>query len=143
MRNSLIFGLILCLLLCSCNDDDDDVPFESACDKFTTINHEKFKNVNPENYTIVSAKIDSDCLEIVLSSGGCDGNSWNVELIDADRIAETLIEQRDLIISLTNHELCNAIIQKTFSFDLTPIRTNQNQLILNLEKWGEQIKYAY
>jgi hypothetical protein len=134
--------LVSCFFLISCKSDDNQFS-QSICDFATIIDNEKYNKTITDNYNIIETSISDDCLNITLASSGCDGNTWEVELIDAGRVAETLIEQRDLKISLRNAEICLAIVEKTYSFDLKLIRTNNNKVLINLEKWNEQILYEY
>ncbi len=82
-------------------------------------------------------------MEIEIQAGGCGGISWKVDLIDAGSVAESNPEQRKLKISLENKEVCLAIVNKTYTFDLRPVRTANNAVLLNLELWEEPILYEY
>ena len=138
MRNLKL--LIILVVVYSCSSDDNVNP---DCPNSVIIDNELFKSVENGYYEIDNAKIQDNCLELVIASGGCDGNSWEVELIDADRISESGIVQRDLKILIKNTELCNAIIRRTFSFDIKPLQTNDNEIRINLENWENQLSYQY
>lgn len=137
-----IFGLIIFLLV-SCSKSDEPEFTDSACDEIAILDNNEFRNGNTENYSVENATINGDCLEVEIVSGGCSGESWEVTLVDAERIAESLPEQRDIKILLENNELCYAIVTKEFSFDLRPLRTTNNEVLLNLENWEERILYEY
>ncbi len=142
--NKLIFILCLNLILLASCDNPHDNPFlDSTCDQITNIDNSKYQNNQSEGFSIQNIKVNGDCLEVEIRSGGCNGNSWKIELIDANRVTETAIEQRDLKILLDNEELCNALVYKTYSFDLRPLRTESNKVLLNLELWEKQILYEY
>lgn len=145
---SLLIILVLTLNLLSCNKKDD--PATSAlCDEFVIINNDMFKNRPDDDgsgrngFEITSAEIIDDCLVIGILSGGCTGNTIEMDVVDAGRVSETTVLQRDLKLFIDNTELCNAIVGKRMSFDLTPLRTQNKEIYLNLERWDGQLIYAY
>ncbi len=141
MKRLLLFCLITTLL--SCSDSDDDPYADSLCDEVTVIDNHRYKNSESQGFLIRSVQLTGDCLEVEIESGGCDGSAWEVELIDADRVAESNPGQRDLKILLKNLEECSAIVVKTFSFDLRPLQLQNNTVLLNLQQWEGQIRYQY
>ncbi len=144
----IISILIAISLQFSCSDKNDE-QVSAFCDKLVLINNDVFQNRSDDDGTsrntfeIINAKIEGDCLSITIRSGGCDGSTWAVDLVDADRVAETAIPQRDLKVFLENTETCNAIAELTVSFEINSLRTNENQITLNLEKWNSQLTYSY
>lgn len=141
-KSILVFSWILTSLL-SCSESDDNPYEDSVCDQITKVDNSRYKSNQSEEFSFRSVQIIGDCLEVEMESGGCSGDTWKVELIDADRVAESNPEQRDLKLFLANEELCNAIVLKTYTFDLRPIRTRNNIVLLNLELWDEPIRYEY
>lgn len=148
MKKFIFPILILTSLQLSCNKKDD--PATSAlCDEFVIINNNMFKNrpdddgTGRNGFEITSAEITDDCLVIGILSGGCTGSTIKMDLVDAGRVSETTIPQRDLKLFIDNTELCNAIVGKTMSFDLTPLRIQKKEIWLNLEKWDAQLIYTY
>ncbi|SEC71195.1 hypothetical protein SAMN05192540_3877 [Maribacter dokdonensis] len=144
-------GFVLLSITClcfSCSDDNEE-QVSTLCDNFVIIDSDVFQNRSDDDGTgrnsfeIINTEIENDCLSITIQSGGCNGDTWQVDLIDADRIAETAIPQRDLKVFLDNTELCNAITISTVSFELTPLRTDDDRITLNLEKWDTQLEYIY
>ncbi|MEM8999527.1 MAG: hypothetical protein AAGB24_04620 [Bacteroidota bacterium] len=142
MKSPIALFLVL-LYISSCNSDDSEVPTSSICDALTIINANRFNNTSTENYTILNATISGDCIEIELSSGGCDGNTWGVELIDSGGIAESLPEQRFLVLDLDNTELCDAIVIRSYTFELTPLQIDSEEILLNLATFEGQLSYRY
>ena len=132
----------------SCSDNNDE-QVSAFCDKLVLIDNDVFQNRSDDDGTsrnafeIINAEIEGDCLSITIRSGGCDGSTWTLDLVDADRVAETAIPQRDLKVFLENTETCNAIAELTVSFEINSLRTNENQITLNLEKWDSQLTYSY
>lgn len=128
----------------SCGSSDDDNPYlDSACDQIISVDNSRFKQIQSEGFEITDVRVNGDCLEVEIVSGGCSGNTWKVELIDAGWVAESYPEQRGIKLILDNKELCNAIVTKTFTFDLRPVRTFSDVVTLNLEHWKQQIRYEY
>lgn len=138
----LAIGLIL-ISLFSCSEQEDTQYLNSICDQITTVDNSRYKNASSEGFVIRNVQLSGDCLEVVIASSGCSGNTWKVELIDAGRVAESNPEQRDLKIVLDNREMCTAMVNKTYTFDLRPVRTQRNVVLLNLEHWDELIPYEY
>jgi Fe-S cluster assembly iron-binding protein IscA len=147
----LIFILIILVinsLQFSCSEDNQE-PVSAFCDDLVIIDNNMFQNRTDDDGTgrnafeIVNVEIEEDCLLISIRSGGCNGDNWEIDLVDADRISETATPQRDLKIFFINNELCNAITGTTISFELTQLRTTGNVILLNLEKWDRQIEYRY
>lgn len=140
-----VFALILfALFMESCNDETTDIAsLNSVCDQIAIVNPSRFTITQPEGYTITRIQLIDDCLQVEIQASGCSGDTWKVDLIDSGNVAESNPEQRYLKISLNNAELCDAVISKTFTFDLSPLRISSPSILLNLDLWNEQIAYAY
>lgn len=143
MKNSIFALSLIFIFLQSCSKPDDDIYMDSVCDQITIVDNAMFRSTPSAGYLIESINLTGDCLEIAIVSGGCSGNTWKVELIDAGRVAESYPEQRNLKISLDNQELCNALVGQTYTFDLRPLQTGNNVVLLNLEQWEVPIRYEY
>lgn len=143
-KNSAMKKIVLLLLLLSAAcSSDDDAAANAACENDVIIDNALYTTVETSHYLITGAKIVGDCLEVSIRSGGCSGEDWVAELIDADRVAETATPQRDLKVSLENPELCYGIVTRSFSFNLRPLQSQDKELILNLENWEEPLNYEY
>lgn len=143
MRKSLlVIGLILITLL-SCSESNDNPYEDLICDQISKVDNNWYKNIQLEGVLIKNVKLKGDCLEIEIQSGGCNGETWEVDLIDAGRVTESNPEQRDLKLSLINNEMCLALVTKTYTFDISPVRTRNNVVLLNLYLWDEPILYEY
>lgn len=141
-KTSYIFSLIILILL-SCSESDDNPHEESLCDEITIVDHDRYNNTESKGFLIKSVELTGDCLEVKIESAGCDSDSWEVDLIDSSGIAESLPVQRFLRISLDNTGDCLAMVIKTYTFDLRPIRTGDDVVLLNLALWEELIPYEY
>lgn len=76
----------LSLLACSSNDDDQS---PNGCDFRTVISLSQYENAPSDDVHINSLTIDNNCLKINFSASGCDGNSWELKLIDSEAILES------------------------------------------------------
>lgn len=144
MKKILFAVTLLGPLLESCsNETTDNASLNSVCNQITIVDNSLFTNAQTEDYTINSIQVVDDCLEVQIQSSGCSGDTWKVDLIDSGNVAESNPEQRYLKISFTSTELCDAVISKAFSFDLSPLRISSPSIFLNLNLWDEQIPYTY
>lgn len=133
--------LLLAFLTLSFGCDKKDCD-KSNCDYSVVIDNELFKQSSEVSFFINDATISEDCLSVEISSGGCDGNSWEVNLYDSEGIAESLPPQRFLRLDLKNEELCDAWITKSFSFDISELKVDGiDTFILNLEGYDKRIVY--
>jgi len=139
------FTLFLSLLTFGACDSDGNTPASSEiCDFMVEISSSEYGATTTTNYTIEDVQINQDCLVIQLSSSGCDGESWVVQLFDSGAIAESFPEQRFIALDLNNEEECDAVISRTYSFELTPLRISESgEVILNLDGWNGLISYVY
>src|SRR5689334_1913312 len=99
--------IILSVLTFSCSKPVETVQVP-PCGPAPVINATAYANTSTNNYTIVSAIVNGNCLEVKISSSGCNGASWTTELIDSEAILKSNPPQRLLKLKLTNNELCNA-----------------------------------
>ena len=139
----IVFTLFAFLLL-NMQCDEDDVVLQSYCDSNIVIDNTTYQNIDSAFFSFINIEVDGDCLVVEISSSGCDGNTWVMELIDSEDVLESLPVQRNLKLALTNEEACLAVFSKTQTFDLTPIRVEgANEVILNIEDFPEPITYLY
>lgn len=135
------------LVFVGCKGDDSlccPHPNPTNCNKFSVIDETKYQQTNTSNYTITNVVINGDCLEITVSASGCNPNNWNMNFIASENVVETLPIQWYTKVELINNETCQAVFQKTVSFDLTPLKDDgQNQVQINIEGWNSSIMYQY
>ncbi len=137
--------IIFLIISCDKNDDNPVKCSESGnCDKCIIINNDLYNLTNTDNYTIQNITVNQDCLEIEFGSSGCDGNSWEIDLVDLDGISETAVPQRDLKLRLINIEECEAFITRTISFNLEPLQLDNYEAInLKIADYDVLIRYDY
>ena len=142
MRKILFLTLIgLAILSCS-KDDDNENPVN--CDFETLISTEQYANAPSDQLNVNSIEINGNCLKINFSASGCDGNSWEVKLIDSEQIMKSNPLQRNLRLSLENNEDCTAVPGKTLTFDISELQIlDDNQVYLNITNSDDQILYQY
>ena len=139
----LIFPFIALLLLLSwaCNDDDDNPA--GNCDQVVLINEAEFNSAPNDPLSIDTMEIRGNCLHITFRAGGCDGNSWLVELIDSEEIEASVPPQRNLKLSLKNEENCEAMITREISFNIHDLQLDGNQVLLKMDDNIHQVLYEY
>jgi len=144
--NKWIFYLLLLPFL-ACNNDDDSQnnnPIIGNCDEVAFIDQDLFENAVGNQLQIESWEFEEDCLLLTYSSSGCDGSSWEIEIIGSENIMESEPIQRNVAVNFQNNEACLAVITKTTSFELTNLQAeNSSQIVLNIEGLEESILYEY
>jgi len=144
MKNIFAF-ILLGIILGSCSDDDTNIGYVSDCEVISQVIDEvPFQGIETYNYLITDIEMNQNCLEITFASGGCDGNTWEVNLFSKDVLLDALPLQRVVKMELLSEEICLAYIEQTISFDLTPFQIEgQNEVPLNIEGLEEVIIYQY
>ena len=149
-KSTYLFGLVLILFLgvffVSCDFLDDHIknPVTTTCDKSAVEDATRFHQVSTNNYTITNVVLNGHCLEIAIASSGCDPDNWTMNLIGAMSLAAVSPPHVGVKVELVNNEVCQAVFQKTVSFDLTDFQwVGQNQVQLNIDGWNTPILYQY
>lgn len=151
MNKNILYSLlfILTLVFVGCKGDDSNCcphpnPDPTNCNEFSIIDETKYNQTNTNNYTITNVVLNGDCLEITVSSSGCNPNNWDMNFVASEVVVETLPNMWYAKVELINNEDCQAVFQKTVSFDLTPFKiTGQNQVLINIQGWNTSIMYQY
>ncbi len=141
MRILLSLAFIVLILSCAQDDDDNETPVN--CDLETVISSEQYENAPSDQLTINSLAIDDHCLKINFSSSGCEGDTWELKLVASEIIFFSLPPGRNLRLSLKNEELCQAIITKELTFDISTLQADGDEVILNITNSDETIMYEY
>ena len=145
MRNLILLLLSLVLVVFSSCSNDDDTTNLPNCDSISEVIPENdFNDIEIISYSITSVNLNGNCLEVTISSSGCDATLWEMELFSTNAFYNVYPLQRAVKVRLTNNQLCHAVFQKTKSFELTPFRIEgQNSIPINIVGWNEQIIYEY
>ena len=129
------------ILVLSCSKDKDTQ--SNRCELETIQSAGKYITAPSDELTIESLEIEDDCLKIAFLSGGCQGDTWEVKLIDSDAILESNPPQRNLRLSLKNRETCEALIKKEITFDVSNLQVDGKKVQLNLTNSGDKVLYEY
>jgi hypothetical protein len=113
-----------------------------SCDQDVIISATEYENAPNDTFTILSMEIIGDCLKIKFGASGCDGNNWEVKLIDSGMVAESYPCQRTLRLSLDNKEECTAVPTKEVSFNISDLQIVGNDKVI-LHVSGLKILYEY
>ena len=145
MKRILNLTFLIGTLLVSCSNGDDNSTIENNCDSTSEIiMEEDFNEIDTSTYEITEVQLTENCLEISISSSGCDPELWEMNLYSSNAFYTVYPLQRAVKMKLTNEQECLAVFQKSISFDLTPFQIEgQNEVPLNIEGWNEQIIYEY
>lgn len=138
MKKILILTIIG-IIIFNCDDNDER---SNRCDANTLISATDYENAPSDQLAINSLEINGNCLKINFSSGGCDGNTWELKLIDSEDILKSNPPQRNLRLSLKNEELCEAYITKELTFDISNLQVDGNKVQLNLTN-SENLNILY
>lgn len=139
----LIYLIIACAFLACNGEDCDCVTPPEPCTDQVIISTELYNSGPNDDLNIVDVEIINDSIYIEFGSSGCDGESWEICLYDAEVIMESLPEQRLIRLALKNEELCDAYFTKKVVFDITPLQIESDKIYLNLEGWETQLLYDY
>lgn len=145
MKNVYTFTVLLGVLFFSCSNDDDNPSSINTCDALAEVVYEEdFNAISTANYEVTEIAFNDECLEITIRSSGCEPESWEMNLYSVDAFYTVFPLQRVVKIELINEQLCQAVFQKTVSFNLTPFQVDgQNEIPLTIEGWDEQLIYEY
>lgn len=144
MKKIFFYPLVLVLFFACQNDDNESTTILSDCDgQSVIIDRDQFNNAPNDDVTINRIVIEGDCMEITYSASGCDGNSWEVNLIDSEIIAKSLPGQRSVRLSLKDEELCEAFITQSRVFDISNLQAGGDEVWLNIEGYEERVIYKY
>ena len=142
MKNILAL-VFIGLLFVACSKDSDDDTTASSCDFELIVSAEEYANAPSAPLSIQSLEIEGSCLKVNFSASGCDGNTWEVKLIDSGTSLDSDPPQRSLRVSLENLELCQAVFTRELTFDLSKLEAEGKQIRLNIENNNESILYSY
>lgn len=141
LKTLALLAFLSFLLSCEKNDNEKiDIP---EVNSETIVNQELYENAEGVKINI-EPKIVADVLVVTITSSGCDGSTWKTQLIDKSVLVYSDPVQRFAKIKFENLEVCSAVISKTFTFDLKPLRVkNENKVSINLEGWKGGLLYKY
>ncbi|MEO0527951.1 MAG: hypothetical protein AAFZ89_12035 [Bacteroidota bacterium] len=139
-------------LIISCSDNDDQrIDPIGICGVepsiSTIVSSEQFETAPSEELTIDHMSIQGDCLIIGFSAGGCNTENWTIRLIDSGNIMESNPSQRTVRLSKGSGEIgeipCLALFTQELAFDISNLRVDGTQVLLNIVNDNNTILYRY
>lgn len=143
MKRVALSCLLLFALSCKTETEDDGPVLK--CDQTTLIDQSGYPSAPIGKATVSQAVVSGNCLKISYSSSGCDGSSWQVQLMtDGTVDLSTVPATRKLKLVLLSQETCTAVINKEKSFDISNLQVSGAQSVaLNIENNGQVVVYQY
>ena len=132
--------IFLGLTFHGCSDDDGA---KQLCDFDAQIDADLFRTAPQDDLIINALGIEDDCVVFEFSASGCDGGTWEIKLVDSGAVMESLPPQRNLILSLKNEEVCDAVITKVVSFDISNLQVEGDGVRLNIINTAANVLYEY
>lgn len=145
LTKKLVFLLWIPVLFLNTQCDEDNIILDDfPCDETVIIDQSLYNNLESDSFSIENAEIIDNCLSLRIGASGCDGSSWEFDLLDSGTVAESSPEQRFLKLQLINNEACLAVIGRTVSFNVSSLQIEgSNEIILHIEGFGASIAYNY
>ncbi|MEM9920234.1 MAG: hypothetical protein AAF990_19215 [Bacteroidota bacterium] len=141
MKRFALF-LSLALAVSSCSKDDDTA--SSQCMFDVVFSAQQFVNGPSDELRINHLTVENDCLTIVFSAAGCTGDTWKINLVDSESSLDTDPARRSLRLVLKNDELCEALVRKEVSFDLSILQDHMaNSVSLLIVNSNDVVLYEY
>jgi len=139
-----IVSLLICIglvsFLSACESSKEVVSFGNG--NVLIVSESVFESAPNHPFTIKNVRIEGDILIIKITSGGCDGSTWQVNLVTTDAIGMSEPPYRGVKLSLKNRELCRAFVHKEFKFNIKNLRVEgSNSVRLNIS--GIEVLYRY
>lgn len=135
-----IINVFLCWLLGTITACQDDTVH---CNSQLIIDQEWYENASTASFQIINAEIVDSNLHVRIESSGCAGDDWIVCLVGSDAVAESNPPQRYARLDLINEELCDAIVRKDYTIDISAMQVDGESFYLNLSGWDGQLLYSY
>ncbi len=137
MRNfTLLIAFFGLFTFVRCADDNKST---SSVEPLSIVNNEALKKGSP--VTISHVELNKDTLEIdVTYSGGCEDHSF--ELLFNGQFAKSLPVQAHLVLyHNANKDQCKKLITEKLKFDVSALKENYSQVLIELAGNKEKIIY--
>lgn len=142
MKKVLLLGFLFVFAI-ACSSDDENSIDPIKYDRNTAISYKLFTNAPADLVSINKLEIKEDSLKINFGASGCSGSTWKIKLIADENILETNPPQWNLRLSLKNKEECEAYITKQLTFDISNLKVEGDQVMLNFPDSDKQITFNY
>lgn len=141
------YFIFILMVFASCNKNEQNEDDQNALAEYCKVKgkvDESLFSAAPKDYLVINGvEINGDCMTINFSSGGCNGDSWQISLVGAEKLIYTGIPKREIRLSLDNKELCDAWITKEYTFDISTFQISEPKVILFLTNNGVNYNYEY
>ena len=129
-------------MICCNNDDDNSSSLFESLDVIR-VEENLFVNAPNDGFEIINASISDNNLNITIVYGGGCGNIY-YDLVTGNDYLETIPIQKNIRLAFDDKDNCEAGMELELSFDITQIQlSSTDSIILNLDKWEDQIEYSY
>lgn len=139
----ILFIALLGMMTVSCSKFTKINTTAKNCDVQTIISSELYSSAPADQLDVNSIEIIGDCLKINFSASGCNGESWELKLIDSEVVMKSNPPQRNLRLSLKDTEECEAYITKTVFYDISNLQLDGGKVKLNLTNSDKSVWYTY
>ena len=143
MKYKITILIFITAFMISCKSDDDNA--SSSLENLDVIRVEEdlFVNAPNDDFDIINASISTNNLNLTIEYGGGCGNIY-YDLVTGNDYLETIPIQKNIRLAFDDNDNCEAGIELELSFDLTQIQvSNTDRILINLDKWEDQIEYNY
>ena len=141
----IVFLIASLIFLGGCSTDSENNDQQaSSCDRFLEVSQSKFETPSTDEFEIVNATIEGNCLNIQISyEGGC--NEPNIQLIGSATVEAGSPPIRTLRIKVdTQGDSCTDLSTATLSFDLSALQLDlENSFELKIKGWDQSVIYNY
>jgi len=124
-----------------CIDGKATFIYNYSCGNVVLIENDAYNSANADQLTVHNIELTGNCLSVNYSSSGCGGSTWILQLIDSGAVMESDPPQRILRFNFINNELCEAYFEKTSSFDISSLKAEGDETLLNIAGWDEAFFY--
>ena len=142
MKSKITFLIFITAFIISCNSDDNTSSSLENFD-FIRVEDDLFLNAPNDDFEIINAVISNNKLNLTIFYGGGCGNIY-YDLVTENDYLDTNPIQKNIRLAFDDKDNCEAGIELELSFDLTQVQiSNTDRIILNLDRWENQIEYNY
>ena len=135
---SLAVALLGALILFSC--EDEPITQSISCGQSAEFS-DQINETPTDSYTIQSAVLDDKCLTVEVAAGGCDGESWEAQMLISPLVAESYPPQAGIKLIFDDNEDCEAWVTRSFSFDLSALDSIADRVWVRLEGFDAVLNY--
>ncbi|MFY0631747.1 MAG: hypothetical protein JXR05_15385 [Flavobacteriaceae bacterium] len=142
MKSKIIFLIFITVVMISC-DNDDKLNSPLINSDIIRVEEDLFLNAPNDDFEIITATISNNKLNLTILYGGGCGNIY-YDLVTGNDYMGTNPIQKNIRLAFDDEDNCEAGIELELSFDLTQIQVSStDRIIINLDRWEDQIEYSY